>query len=121
VLKLTWSTRIPPELKSDPHLILRTTTGQYFFPLVEQGQWTIGRDATCEIILLDPLVSRRHAILKCSPTGTFHLMDLGSRNGSFVNSRPVQSVAHLQSGDRLRLGWTDLEFYAPTPPAQTHL
>jgi adenylate cyclase len=111
VLKLDWSKRTGEELRSLPHLIMKTATGQYFFPLVERERWTLGRDATCEIVLLDPLVSRRHAILTCSPTQVFYVIDLGSRNGSVVNGDMIQPMVQLHRGDRLRLGWTELEFY----------
>jgi adenylate cyclase len=113
VLKLNWSKRVGEELRSAPHLILRTGTGQYFFPLVECERWTIGREATCEIVLLDPLVSRRQAILMFSPASGFCLIDLGSRNGTVVNGQVIQPMVQLKEGDRLRFGWTELEFHHP--------
>ncbi len=113
VLKPNWSKRAEIGGRRHPHLVLRTATGQYFFPLVERQRWMIGRDADCEIVLLDPLVSRRQAILQLSPDG-FCLIDLGSRNGSLVNGQVIQPMVQLQHGDRLRFGWTELEFCLPT-------
>jgi hypothetical protein len=104
--------RSPPVL-APAHLLMQTTTGEYFFPLIERERWTIGRDASCEIRLLDPLVSRRHAILTCSPDSIFYLIDLGSRNGCMVNEQVLRPMIRLQSGDRLRVGWTELTFYQP--------
>lgn len=46
-------------------------------------------------------------------TGEFYLIDMGSRNGSFVNGRRVSVPVTLQNGDRLTFGQTDLDFYAP--------
>jgi adenylate cyclase len=46
-------------------------------------------------------------------TGEFYLIDLGSRNGSFVNGRRVSIPVTLHNGDRLTFGQTELEFYCP--------
>lgn len=52
-------------------------------------------------------------MLQRMETGEFYLIDLGSRNGSFVNGRRVSVPVTLQNGDRLTFGQTELEFYAP--------
>jgi adenylate cyclase len=53
-------------------------------------------------------------MLQRMETGEFYLIDLGSRNGSFVNGRRVSVPVTLQNGDKLTFGQTELEFYAPT-------
>jgi adenylate cyclase len=53
-------------------------------------------------------------MLQCMETGDFYLIDLGSRNGSFVNGRRVSIPVTLNNGDLLTFGKTDLEFYCPT-------
>lgn len=124
MLELEWKQwtekglRSPAQGLAQPHLLMRTTAGQYFFPLIERERWTIGRDASCEIMLLDPLVSRRHAILTCSPDSIFYVIDLGSRNGCVVNEQALHPMARLQSGDRLRIGWTEMTFYQPSGQSQ---
>jgi adenylate cyclase len=52
-------------------------------------------------------------MLQRMETGEFYLIDLGSRNGSFVNGRRVSVPVTLHNGDRLTFGQTELEFYAP--------
>lgn len=52
-------------------------------------------------------------MLQRMETGEFYLIDLGSRNGSFVNGRRVSVPVTLQNADRLTFGQTELEFYAP--------
>ena len=47
-------------------------------------------------------------------TGEFYLIDLGSRNGSFVGGKRVTVPVTLQNGDSLTFGQTELEFYCPT-------
>lgn len=57
-------------------------------------------------------------MVQCMETGEFYLIDLGSRNGSFVNGRRVSVPVTLQDGDLLTFGQTELRFYCPsTSPA----
>jgi ABC transport system ATP-binding/permease protein len=49
----------------------------------------IGRDPANDIVVDDVLVSRFHAELRARPDGLHELVDLGSRNGTFVNGRSV--------------------------------
>ena len=44
---------------------------------------TIGRDESCNIVLSDSTVSRRHAILKIHATGKMEIISMG-QNGTFV-------------------------------------
>ncbi len=54
-------------------------------------------------------------MLQFMENGEFYLIDLGSRNGSFVNGRRVSIPVTLNNGDHLTFGQTDLEFYCPIP------
>src|SRR5436190_3481037 len=78
-------------------------------PLVAQRgtQAYIGRDEACEVVLSGPDVSRRHAVVRVE--GPHHvLMDLDSRNGTWVNGRRVESVV-LAPSDVVRVGgWVGL-------------
>ncbi|MDW5327093.1 FHA domain-containing protein [Plantactinospora sp. KLBMP9567] len=62
----------------------------------------IGRAPDNDIVLDDLLVSRYHAELLRTPAG-LNLVDLGTRNGTFVNGRRV-STAELRPGDLLSFG-----------------
>jgi ABC-type multidrug transport system ATPase subunit len=62
----------------------------------------IGRAPDNDIVVDDLLVSRHHAELHSTPAG-FELVDLGSRNGTFVNGRPVQR-ALLDEFDLVAIG-----------------
>jgi adenylate cyclase len=53
-------------------------------------------------------------------TGEFYLIDLGSRNGSFVNGRRVSVPVTLDNGDHLTFGQTELEFYCPSVHPHAH-
>ncbi|HVA50405.1 MAG TPA: FHA domain-containing protein [Pirellulales bacterium] len=62
-----------------------------------------GRDPSCDQVLDDPLVSRRHARLIRSEQG-YLIEDLGSTNGTFLNGRRLAEKAPVQPGDRIGLG-----------------
>lgn len=69
----------------------------------------IGRDAACDIRLLDSEASRTHAELRPDRGGRFQLVDLQSSNGTLVNGDPIVE-RWLVSGDRIEIGGTLLIF-----------
>lgn len=101
-----------------PHLILYTETGKRYLALGGSNCWTIGRSDDNNFVLPDRWISRNHAMLQCMDNGEFYLIDLGSRNGSFVNGRRVSVPVTLKNADRLTFGQTELEFFCP-PTAST--
>lgn len=62
----------------------------------------LGRNHACDVVVDDPLVSRRHATIELGPTVV--LRDLGSFNGTFVNGQRVHGVVPLRPGDEVILG-----------------
>ena len=79
--------------------------------MLENGQsWAIGRGDGCPVLLDSRSVSRLHALVQRKDAGDFQLVDLGSRNGSFVNGRRVSIPASLKDGDRLLFGDQELLF-----------
>jgi adenylate cyclase len=98
-----------------PHLLLRTDSGYRRLLLTGSNCWTIGRSEDNNFVLPDRWISRNHAMLQYMETGEFYLIDLGSRNGSFVNGRRVSIPVTLNNGDHLTFGQTELEFYCPVP------
>ncbi|GAB4354270.1 MAG: adenylate/guanylate cyclase domain-containing protein [Cyanophyceae cyanobacterium] len=101
-------------LQPCPHLVLHTNSGNRYLPLVMGTCWTVGRSPDCDFVLTDPWISRNHAMLQQMEDGGFFLIDLGSRNGSFVNGRRVSIPVTLKSGDSLTFGQTELDFYSPS-------
>lgn len=72
---------------------------------------SVGRATTNDVVvLLDPSVSRLHAVIERYPTG-FCVRDLGSANGTFVNGEAVKGETRLRTGDELRLGNSRLTFF----------
>lgn len=89
------------------------------FPLIEGQTWAIGRGEGCAIILQSRAVSRLHALIQRRDNGEYYLVDLGSRNGSFVNGRRVSRPEQLHDQDRLVFAEQELVFHVPeTSPAE---
>lgn len=92
--------------------LLLETTGRRF--LLADGQsWAIGRGDGCAVLLDSRSVSRLHALIQRRDAGDYSLVDLGSRNGSFVNARRVSLPLMLHDKDRLVFGDQELIFRNP--------
>lgn len=63
---------------------------------------TVGRTPQCDLLIEDPLVSRRHCTLELKD-GAVHVQDLDSANGTFINEQPVRE-GPARAGDVLRFG-----------------
>jgi len=55
-------------------------------------------------------VSRQHAIIRCHNSFQYQIMDLGSRNGTFVNGRRVIMPVTLDHGAVIRITGNELSF-----------
>ena len=67
-----------------------------------KDQSMVGRDPSCEIVVTDGSVSRRHARLE-RRGGAWWVVDQGSANGTYVNSLKVAEQA-LKNNQELRFG-----------------
>lgn len=76
-----------------------------------EGQFAVGRSATCQLSLDDPLVSRRHAIFHVTEQSV-GVEDLGSRNGVIVNGQRIEGTVELSVGDRVLIGSQELTLLA---------
>jgi pSer/pThr/pTyr-binding forkhead associated (FHA) protein len=63
----------------------------------------IGRNPANDLVVPDPQVSARHAIIQ-NQSGHFVLFDLESTNGTYVNGRRLTQPCELQPGDEIRIG-----------------
>jgi pSer/pThr/pTyr-binding forkhead associated (FHA) protein len=70
--------------------------------LLKLAKQTIGRADECEIIIPNSTVSRRHAAIVVTHKA-ITLVDLRSRNGTFLNDAKVDQ-AILRTNDRVRFG-----------------
>ena len=74
-----------------------------------QGSVTIGRGAQAELQLVDDKVSREHCLLEPVTFG-YQVVDLGSRNGTWLNGQRLTGPALLKAEDQLGIGESVLIF-----------
>lgn len=80
---------------------------RHAYPLSEAG-FSIGRDASSNIVVREPSVSRTHAEIK-SEGGEFVLHGTGSL-GTRLNGEMVTAPRPLKEGDRIEVGTAELTF-----------
>jgi pSer/pThr/pTyr-binding forkhead associated (FHA) protein len=76
-----------------------------------QMTWSIGRNRDAAIPLRDRMLSRHHSVLMYVRNSGFHLLDLNSMNGSYINGERLENRASLKDGDFLRVGNTEFFFF----------
>jgi sigma-B regulation protein RsbU (phosphoserine phosphatase) len=92
---------------SHPPLRLRITPpiGEPFDHLCEGEALVVGRSSKADLVLSDRFLSRLHARFFLEKE-TWFVEDLGSRNTTLLNGRPVSSPMHLAAGDLVKLSET---------------
>ncbi|HEY3234084.1 MAG TPA: DUF4388 domain-containing protein [Polyangiaceae bacterium] len=91
-------------------LALRFISGKYQggeFVLEEGHPVIIGRASNLDMVLIEEMVSRRHARVEVEK-GVITIEDLGSTNGTFVNGEKIKK-ANLREGDRVLIGTSILK------------
>lgn len=86
-------------------LALRFISGKYKgteYRLKEGKEVVIGRSSDLDIVLMEDMVSRRHAVL-VQRGDKIHVEDRGSTNGTFVNGEKI-AAAIVGKGDRILVG-----------------
>jgi DNA-binding NtrC family response regulator len=79
--------------------------------LLQPKPQVLGSAADCDLVLLDPTISRRHLCLTSSADGVL-VEDLDSRNGAFVDGRRLHGSQLLVPHARLRVGDVELQLSA---------
>jgi pSer/pThr/pTyr-binding forkhead associated (FHA) protein len=94
------SRRLPREV------VLNDEGGRRTVPL--KDSLTVGRAATCDLVVADTYVSNVHARI-FSRDGSWWLEDLGSTNGTYLNRSRVSAPTAIGPGDQVRMGKATLE------------
>lgn len=96
---------------------LISTEGEQAFELRSGAAMVVGRALNCDIPVLDPTISRRHAELT-TDVGGVSVRDLQSSNGTFLNGTRIES-SRLSPGDVITFGKVAfrLREVIPTPVA----
>lgn len=113
----------PPKQRKDQrraHLIVLsgTNVGQVFE--LPKDRIALGRDDKADIQIMDAGISRRHAVIERDEDGAYHLLDDGSRNGTFANNHRVQDFYNLSDGDKIQIGVMTILKFAYTDEAEAN-
>ncbi len=79
----------------------------------------IGRAAGCDLALADPFLSRQHSRFFRRGERLF-VEDLGSRNGTHVNGRPVHGPTEVAPGDSVQISGSLLTLLPPAGLRESH-
>jgi hypothetical protein len=95
-----------------PRLVIESGLNKGDEYLVRKPITLIGRNESCDLIVSDPLVSRRHCQILWD--GVYCTVeDLGSTNGTSVNGQPLTAAYALRPGDRLQVADVIFNFADP--------
>lgn len=82
--------------------------------MVPANGLSLGRDASCDVVVAQNEVSRRHA--EIGPGDAGYVVRDTSANGVFVNGERVQGSRRLNRSDVLRVGTEEFRFHADAAP-----
>jgi pSer/pThr/pTyr-binding forkhead associated (FHA) protein len=98
------------------------STGGRLVSLVDGKEYTIpdagisiGRDASCGVVVAENEVSRNHA--EVAPMDAGYAVRDFSANGVFVNGGRIEGAQVLSRADVIRVGTEEFRFYADVPSA----
>ena len=104
-----------------PRLIVRATPARGDSVVdLNRPRITIGRSARNDLCVEDPFASRLHAEVR-KRGDVFWIADLGSANGTVVNTARLTAPVQLRDRDLIRIGETEIEYSerSDTAPARS--
>ncbi len=101
---------------TDFEIVLQNRKGDILRFDVQKGSFILGRGGGVDMRILDPSVSRQHAMIS-NEDGVLQIRDLGSRNGTYVNGEPVMKK-ELAADDLITLGTQSLRLNKKPPPPE---
>jgi diguanylate cyclase (GGDEF)-like protein len=93
--------RLPPRDRGTLIEVVGPVPGAVY--AVEGDEIVVGRSPTAGVSVDEQSLSRRHARV-FRAAGGFHVEDLDSTNGTFVNGERVSAPRALRDGDRIQIG-----------------
>src|SRR5665213_4279447 len=105
------TTAVPKEL------LIRDFEGKITYLPLDRDRIMLGRSSACQLCYPDDSgLSRQHMALS-KVNGQWIAEDLGSKNGTLVNDRRIESATPVGVGDRIVAGHLELELSAALPGA----
>ncbi|RDB31811.1 Forkhead domain protein [Candidatus Similichlamydia laticola] len=88
---------------------------------LESGRdYFIGRDATvCDIVLLDPRISKKHLLLSIRQDHRAFIQDLSSTNGATANGKPLEGEEEIDGSLVIGLGSSSVLIVNTQAPQKT--
>ena len=77
--------------------------------VLDRDEISLGRETDNAFVLLDPLVSRHHAVFR-RRGDIYEVEDLDSANGVYINGLRISGLQALNEGDKVKLGNTEILF-----------
>ena len=93
----------------NPCLLVLNPLPNNYLPLTENITCSIGRAKNNQLIIRHPSISRQHALIQ-QENGIFSWIDLGSRNGSYINKCRAINPVMLKTWDCIKIGQIELIF-----------
>jgi adenylate cyclase len=81
--------------------------------LLLRGNCRLGRGSENHIVIEGAKASRKHAAIHAQDDTEFWLIDLGSRNGTFLNGKRIMCPTRLRDGDRVIIAGVSFVFRQP--------
>jgi len=104
-------------MAANPYFEIQSGAEKVRFELAEPAvDVVVGRSSECQWAIPSSGVSRRHARI-CRRGSEVTIEDIGSSNGTFVNSERLSAPRPLRDQDLVRLGSVEIRFIAPPPEA----
>ena len=100
--------RSPARRRGTPRLVVVEPRDRKGHAYVLAEEQTVGRAAGCQITLDDTYASQLHARI-FSKDGGWYVEDLGSTNGTYLNTKRVSSALAVKRGDHIKIGATVME------------
>ena len=88
---------------------------------INSATTTIGRHPDSTIQINDVAISGKHAVITLEKSKyidgsiELYLEDLNSKNGSFINDKPLNGRQQLNNNDVLRFGWNEFKLIDADP------
>lgn len=115
----SWVGAVPEPVHEAPaylqRLAMQDATESAAILPIDQQEVLIGSDKDCTIVLQEDSVQAQHARLYHLREDLYHVTDLGSEAGTWVNYAPVSAEgSRLQDGDLLHIGRVAFRFLLNT-------
>lgn len=92
-----------PEKKDALFVEFHTTKGGDESTMLKEGENTIGRLSSSDVMIDNPSISRQHAVLTVRGEKVF-VRDAGSRNGTFLDDQRLEQESEVTANAEIRFG-----------------